>query len=134
MSLPPTLVPELESLVGAEHVISDPEQVRVYDCDGLTGWRATPAAVVLPRSTGEVQAVVRACARDHVPFVARGAGTGLSGGALPVAEGIVIALTRMNDVLEVDLDSQRVVVQPGVTNLEVTAAVEADGLFYAPDP
>ncbi len=134
MSLPPTFVPELESLVGAEHVISDPEQVRVYDCDGLTGWRATPAAVVLPRSTDEVQAVVRACARDHVPFVARGAGTGLSGGALPVAEGIVIALTRMNDVLEVDLDSQRVVVQPGVTNLEVTAAVEADGLFYAPDP
>jgi glycolate oxidase len=134
MSLPPTLVPELESLVGAEHVISDPEQVRVYDCDGLTGWRATPAAVVLPRSTDEVQGVVRACARDHVPFVARGAGTGLSGGALPVAEGIVIALTRMNEVIEVDLDSQRVVVQPGVTNLEVTAAVEADGLFYAPDP
>ncbi len=134
MGLPPALLPELEATLGAEHVVSEPEQVRVYDCDGLTGWRTTPAAVVLPASTEEVQAVVRACARDGVPFVARGAGTGLSGGALPVADGIVIALTRMNAILEVDVDSQRVVVQPGVTNLEVTAAVEADGLFYAPDP
>ncbi|MDH4177872.1 MAG: FAD-binding protein [Thermoleophilia bacterium] len=134
MSLPPDLIGELETQVGPEHVIVEPEQLRVYDCDGLTGWRATPSAVVLPASTGEVQGVLRACSRASVPWVARGAGTGLSGGALPVAEGIVIALTRMDAILEVDLGSQRVVVQPGVTNLDVTRAVEADGFFYAPDP
>ena len=134
MSLPPDLIGELETQVGQEHVIVEPEQLRVYDCDGLTGWRATPSAVVLPASTGEVQGVLRACSRASVPWVARGAGTGLSGGALPVAEGIVIALTRMDAILEVDLGSQRVVVQPGVTNLDVTRAVEADGFFYAPDP
>ena len=134
MSLPPAVGAALEAAVGPEHVLTDPEQLRVYDCDGLTGWRAQPACVVLPGSTGEVQGVVRACLAGGVPFVARGAGTGLSGGALPVADGVVISVTRMDRVLEIDLDSQRVVVQPGVTNLDVTRAVEADGLFYAPDP
>jgi len=134
MSLPPPLVTELRRAVGAEHVLCEPEQLRTYDCDGLTGWRATPAAVVLPGSAAEVQDVVRLCAREGIPFVARGAGTGLSGGALPVAEGIVISLTRMNRILAVDLDSQRVVVEPGVPNLEVTRAVAAHGYFYAPDP
>ena len=93
-----------------------------------------PELVVLPGSTAEVQGVVRICAREGVPFVARGAGTGLSGGALPVAEGIVISLARMNRILEIDLDSQRVVVEPGVANLDVTRAVAPDGFFYAPDP
>ena len=93
-----------------------------------------PAAVCLPETTEQVQAVVRACAAHGIPFVARGAGTGLSGGALPVAEGVVISLARMNRVLDVDLDSQRIVVQPGVTNLQVTEAVAAHGLYYAPDP
>ncbi len=134
MSLPPAVVAALEAAVGPEHVLTDPEQLRVYDCDGLTGWRAQPACVVLPGSTAEVQSVVHACLAGGVPFVARGAGTGLSGGALPVADGVVISVTRMDRVLEVDLDSQRVVVQPGVTNLDVTRAVDADGLFYAPDP
>ena len=78
--------------------------------------------------------MLRLCAQREIPFVARGAGTGLSGGALPVAGGIVVSLARMNRVLEIDLDSQRVVVEPGVTNLEVTRAVEADGFYYAPDP
>ena len=90
--------------------------------------------VVLPVSTDEVQSVVQACVAAGIPFVARGAGTGLSGGALPVTDGIVISLSRMDHILEIDLDSQRVVVEPGVTNLDVTRAVEADGLFYAPDP
>ena len=115
-------------------MITEPEQLRVYDCDGLTGWRAMPELVVLPGSTAEVQGVVRICAREGLPFVARGAGTGLSGGALPVAEGIVISLARMNRILEVDLESQRVVVEPGVTNLDVTRAVAPTGFFYAPDP
>ena len=127
--------PSSAGVVGADHVITEPEQLRTYECDGLTGWRATPGARRRSRrSTAEVQAVVRLCARDGVPFVARGAGTGLSGGALPVADGIVISLARMNRILEIDLASQRVVVEPGVTNLDVTRAVAADGFFYAPDP
>ena len=93
-----------------------------------------PALVVLPGTTEEVQAVLRACHGQGVPFVARGAGTGLSGGALPVAEGIVISLARLDRILEIDLDRARVVVQPGVTNLAVTQAVIGEGFYYAPDP
>ena len=121
-------------MLGAEHVITEPEQLRVYECDGLTGHRAIPELVALPASTEEVQAVVRACHRDRIPFVARGAGTGLSGGATPLAGGVVISLARMNRILEIDLGSQRIVVEPGVANLEVTRAVANDGYFYAPDP
>ncbi len=134
MALSPSVARELRAVLGADHVISEPEQLRVYDCDGLTGWRSQPGLVVLPGSTEEVQAVVRLCARERLPFVARGAGTGLSGGALPVADGIVISLARMKRILEVDLESHRVVVQPGVSNLDVTRAVSAHGFFYAPDP
>jgi glycolate oxidase len=134
MGLTPDFHAALVDAVGTGFVISDADQLRVYDCDGLTGWRAQPACVVLPASTEEVRSVVQACRDAGIPFVARGAGTGLSGGALPVVDGIVISLSRMDRVLEIDVDSQRVVVQPGVTNLDVTRAVEADGLFYAPDP
>jgi len=128
------VIRELEAALGPEHVIREPEQLRVYECDGLTGYRAIPELVCLPGSAEEVQVVVRACAREEIPWVARGAGTGLSGGAAPVADGLVISLARMNRVLDVDLGSQRVVVQPGVTNLDVTRAVAAEGFFYAPDP
>ena len=134
MALPAVLVSELQGALGPGHVITEPEQLRVYECDGLTGHRAVPELVVLPDSTEEVQAVLRACSREHVPFVARGAGTGLSGGATPVAGGVVVSLARMNRILEIDLESQRVVVEPGVANLDVTRAVSADGFFYAPDP
>ena len=134
MPLPAGFVDDLRSSLGAAFVLTEPEQLATYDCDGLTGWRAQPAAVVLPGSTEDVQAVLRLCTRDSVPFVARGAGTGLSGGALPVADGIVVSVARMNRILEIDLESERVVVQPGVTNLDVTRAVSADGYFYAPDP
>ena len=115
-------------------MITEPEQLRVYECDGLTGHRAVPELVVLPGSTAEVQTVVRACYRERVPFVARGAGTGLSGGATPLAGGVVVSLARMNRIIEIDLGSQRVVVEPGVANLDVTRAVAAEGFFYAPDP
>jgi glycolate dehydrogenase FAD-linked subunit len=127
-------VDELRAVVGAEHVVTEHEQLRVYECDGLTGHRAVPELVVLPSSTEDVQAVVRACTRESVPFVARGAGTGLSGGATPMAGGVVVSLARMNRILEIDLDSQRMVVEPGVANLDVTRAVAAEGFFYAPDP
>jgi glycolate oxidase len=125
---------ELWNALGGRYVITEPEQLRVYECDGLTGHRAMPELVVLPGSTEEVQTVVRACHREGVPFVARGAGTGLSGGATPVAGGVVVSLARMTRILEVDLESQRVVVEPGVANLDVTAAVADAGFFYAPDP
>jgi glycolate oxidase len=121
-------------VLGAGGVIREPEQLRTYECDGLTGHRVVPALVVLPASTEEVQGVVRLCARDRVPFVARGAGTGLSGGALPVADGVVVSLSRMDRILEVDLEGARVTLQPGVTNLAVTEAVAPHGFYYAPDP
>ena len=129
------LAPELvERFAAAADIIREPEQLRTYECDGLTGRRVIPALVALPADTAEVQAVVRICNDASVPFVARGAGTGLSGGALPVAEGIVISLARMNRFLSVDVDRGEVVVEPGVTNLDVTRAVSADGFYYAPDP
>src|SRR6476619_7434912 len=134
MSLSAAVLAEISAVVGDRQVITEPEQLRTYNCDGLTGWRAMPELVALPGSTAEVQGVVRICAREALPFVARGAGTGLSGGALPVVEGIVISLARMNRILEVDLESQRVKVEPGVTNLDVTRAVASAGFFYAPDP
>jgi glycolate oxidase len=134
VGLSPAFTADVERALRPGQVIREPEQLRTYECDGLTGHRVIPGLVVLAESTADVQALVRACNAHEVPFVARGAGTGLSGGALPVAEGIVISLARMKRVLEVDLDAQRVTVEPGVTNLEVTAAVGAHGFYYAPDP
>jgi glycolate dehydrogenase FAD-linked subunit len=134
MSLDAAFVREVEAVLRPDGIIREPEQLKTYECDGLTGHRALPALVVLPESTEGVQAIVGSCDRYGIPFVARGAGTGLSGGAVPVAGGIVISLARMNRILEIDLDSARVTVQPGVTNLAVTQAVSAEGYYYAPDP
>jgi glycolate oxidase len=125
---------ELSRLLAADQLITHPEQLRTYECDGLTGRRVVPALVVLPESAEQVQAVVRACNEHSVPFVARGAGSGLSGGALPVADGVVISLARMTRIVSVDVERGEIVVEPGVTNLEVTKAVAADGFYYAPDP
>jgi glycolate oxidase len=124
----------LESLLGPGGVVSSPVELRTYECDGLASHRVTPRLVVLPESTPQVQAVVRLCHDEGVPFVARGAGTGLSGGALPVAEGVLVALTRMRRILEIDAPNRLVVVEPGVTNLAVSQAVADRSLFYAPDP
>ena len=134
LALPEAFREAVERQFAAGAVISELDQLRTYECDALTGHRAIPELVVLPETVEQVQGVVASCHRHGVPFVARGAGTGLSGGALPVAGGVVIALVRLNRVLEVDLDRGRVVVEPGVTNLDVTRAVEAEGFFYAPDP
>ena len=124
----------LARFAAATEVIREPEQLRTYECDGLTGHRVVPALVALPGTVAEVQAVVRICNEERLPFVARGAGTGLSGGALPVAEGIVISLARMTRILEIDIERGQVVVEPGVTNLDVTRAVAGEGFYYAPDP
>jgi glycolate oxidase len=125
---------ELRGVVGADYVLHEPHQLLTYECDALPHLRETPSAVVLPASAAEVQGVVRLCARSRIPFVARGHGTGLSGGALPTKGGVVIALSRLNRVLDVDLDNQRVTVEPGVTNLEITKQVAPFGYYYAPDP
>ena len=125
---------ELRQICGAEAVLHEPLQVLTYECDALPHLRQTPAVVVLPTTADQVQAVVRSCARAAIPFVARGHGTGLSGGALPVPDGIVISLARLNRVLEIDIPNRRVVVEPGVTNLEITRQVAPYGYYYAPDP
>src|SRR6266699_2489355 len=124
----------LDRFAAVTETIREPEQLRTYECDGLTGRRVVPSLVALPGSVDEVQAVVRLCNEERIPFVARGAGTGLSGGALPVAEGVVIALSRLDRVLDVDIPNQRVTVEPGVTNLEITRRVAPFGYYYAPDP
>ena len=129
-----TLLRRFRDAVGERGLITAPEDLRTYECDGLTNFRVLPEAVLLPTATEQVQAIVRACHDSGTPFVARGSGTGLSGGAVPVAGGIVISLARMNRILEVDLDNARVTVEPGVINASVTAAVAAAQYFYAPDP
>jgi glycolate oxidase len=134
MPLPGPFRDAVVRALGPDAVVREPAQLRTYECDALTGHRAVPELVALPETASEVQAVVRLCHEHRVPFVARGAGTGLSGGALPVADGIVISLARLSRVLEIDLERGRVTVEPGVTNLEITRAVAAEGFFYAPDP
>jgi glycolate oxidase len=125
---------ELRRICGGEAVLHEPLQLLTYECDALTHLRQSPAAVVLPQSAAQVQAIVRLCARESIPFVARGHGTGLSGGALPVAGAIVISLARLNRVLSIDIPNRRVTVEPGVTNLEITRQVAPFGYYYAPDP
>ena len=125
---------ELRGIVGNSGVLDDALELLTYECDALPHLRQTPAAVALPSSAAEVQAIVRLCARAGVPFVARGHGTGLSGGALPVAGGLVIAMARLNRILDVDIANQRMTVEPGVTNLDITKHVAPFGYYYAPDP
>ena len=128
------LVPRLRDICGAGNVITDPLELRTYECDGLTSHRSVPALVVLPATAGEVAAIVTECAAAGVPFVARGSGTGLSGGALPRQDGVLIVMSRMRAIVEIDAVSRRAVVEPGVTNLSVSKAAAPFGLFYAPDP
>jgi glycolate oxidase len=127
------LIGELRRLCGDEHVVTERRSLRTYESDGLLQYAAVPRAAVLPGSGEEVAAVVRACHTAGVPWVARGSGSGLSGGALPVEEGVLIVLSRMRRILEVDVPNQRVVCEPGVTNIAISAAV-GPSHFYPPDP
>ena len=128
------IIRDFEAALGKDAVIKRKEELLTYECDGLTSYRQRPALVVLPRTTEEVSAAVKLCDRHNLPWVARGAGTGLSGGALPIQEGVLIVMARMNQILSVDLDNLQVVVQPGVINNWVTQAVSGKGFYYAPDP
>ncbi|HKS49771.1 MAG TPA: FAD-linked oxidase C-terminal domain-containing protein [Amycolatopsis sp.] len=128
------LADHLRAVLGADAVIDDHQRLRTYECDGLAHYKAVPALAVLPDDTAGIVETVRACARAGVPFVARGSGTGLSGGALPRTDGVLIVTSRLWNILEIDPANQRAVLQPGVINLDVTRAAKAYGYYYAPDP
>ncbi|MDQ0381325.1 FAD-linked oxidase C-terminal domain-containing protein [Amycolatopsis thermophila] len=128
------LAQRLRTALGPDAVIDDHQRLRTYECDGLAHYKVTPALVVLPGDAAGVATTVRACAEAGVPFVARGSGTGLSGGALPHADGVLIVTSRLRRIVEIDPASQRAVVEPGVINLDITTAAAADGYYYAPDP
>ena len=132
--VPQQVIERFEAIVGGAHCISDPDQLLTYECDALTSFHAKPGLVVLPASTDEVVAVVKLARELDMPVVPRGSGTGLSGGALPVPGCVVLGLSRMKRILEVDLDNQFVRVEPGVINLEITKRISPHGYYYAPDP
>ena len=129
-----TFLAELERIVGHDGIVRDAAELLTYESDALTRLRARAAVAVLPDTAAKVQQVVRLCHGAEVPFVARGHGTGLSGGALPVADGVLIVLTRLNKILAVDIANQRITVEPGVMNLDVSREVAPFGYYYAPDP
>ncbi|MDQ6700310.1 MAG: FAD-binding protein, partial [Acidobacteriota bacterium] len=123
----------LIKLLGPRGYLDRPDDLKLYEYDGSVD-KARPDMVVFPRSTEDVSAIAKITNEHNIPIVGRGAGTGLSGGAIPRARGIVIGFARMNRILEIDLENERAVVQPGVVNLDVTLAVQGEGYFYAPDP
>ncbi|MFZ0657538.1 MAG: FAD-binding protein, partial [Candidatus Binataceae bacterium] len=133
-SLDSGVIDELRAIVGARAIVSHPSELKVYECDGWTIEKSAPDLLVMPRTTEETSAILAALWRRKIAFVPRGAGTGLSGGALPVEAPVMICTSRMNRILAIDLASRRVEVESGVVNLHVTNAVRDTGFFYAPDP
>jgi glycolate dehydrogenase FAD-linked subunit len=129
-----TIAAELSRIVPGEGVIVSADARRAYETDGLTAYRQSPLLVVLPSTTVQVAAVLRYCRDNRIKVVPRGAGTSLSGGALPLADGIVLGLGKFNRIIEIDYDNRCAVVQPGVTNLGISNAVQHAGFYYAPDP
>ena len=129
------IITQLRKILADEgSVIADPIRLKPYETDGLSSCRQPPLVVVLPKTTEQVAAILRFCGTQGIRVVPRGAGTSLSGGALPLADAVVIGLMRMNEILEINFADRFAVVQPGVTNLAISKAVEGRGFFYAPDP
>ncbi|MBV8885193.1 MAG: glycolate oxidase subunit GlcD [Chroococcidiopsidaceae cyanobacterium CP_BM_RX_35] len=128
------IVKQFAAVVGKNGVVQRREELLTYECDGLTSYRQRPAVVVLPTTTAQVADIVKICDRANIPFIARGAGTGLSGGALPVEDCVLIVTALMQQILDIDLENQLVIVQPGAINNWVTQAVSGAGFYYAPDP
>jgi glycolate oxidase len=128
------IIRDLRGLVAGDGVIADRDGLKTYESDGLTAYRQPPMVVVLPETKEEVARILAYCGDAGIKVVPRGAGTSLSGGALPLADGVMIGLGKFNRVLDIDLDNRCAVVQPGVTNLAITEAVAGDGFYYAPDP
>ncbi len=134
MARRPAIVAALRQIVPGEGVIDSEAERRAYDCDALTAYRQLPLVVVAPQTTAQVVAILRYCSQHGIKVVPRGAGTSLSGGALPLEDGVLLSMSRFNRILDVDIANRCVVVQPGVTNLGVTHAVQDQGFYYAPDP
>jgi glycolate oxidase len=128
------IIKAMQSIVSGEGVISDADELRAYDHDGLMAYKAQPLIVVLPETTNQVSAILKYCHDNNVKIVPRGAGTGLSGGALPLADGITLGLGKFKKILDIDFANRTAIVQPGVTNLAITEAVRHAGYYYAPDP
>src|SRR5262249_42448711 len=132
--LSPNLLDALADIVGRDALVARPGEARVYECDGWTMAKQVPEVVVLPSTTEQVAAVARILHRNRIAFVPRGAGTGLSGGCLPLDAPVMICTSRLKRIVEIDLVNRRAVVEAGVVNLAVTRAVAPHGLLYAPDP
>src|SRR5574338_1634935 len=128
------IVAALRSIGPGEGVIAAEREMRAYETDGLTAYKQLPMVVVLPETTEQVAEVLRYCFDNGVRVVPRGAGTSLSGGALPLADGVLLGMAKFNRILDIDYDNRCVVVQPGVTNLGISHAVAGAGFYYAPDP
>src|SRR3712207_4120790 len=128
------IVAALRAIVPGEGIIDSAAELRPYKTDALTAYRQTPLVVVLPETTAQVSAVLRWCSEHQVKVVPRGAGTSLSGGALPLADGVLLGLGKFKKILDVDFENRTATVQPGVTNLGISAAVAHEGFYYAPDP
>jgi glycolate oxidase len=128
------IVAALRRIVPGEGVIATEDELRAYECDGLSAYRGMPMVVVLPSTVQEISAILRLCNEEKIKVVPRGSGTSLSGGSLPLVDGIVLGLGKLNRILEVDYENRTVTAQPGVTNLGITHAVEGRGFYYAPDP
>lgn len=128
------IIKQFEAILGKNGVVQRRDELLTYECDGLASYRQRPALVVLPKTTQQVAELVKICDQNQIPWIARGAGTGLSGGALPVKDCVLIVTALMKQILEIDLENQRIVVQPGIINNWVTQAVSGAGFYYAPDP
>jgi glycolate oxidase len=129
-----SLAERLRAICDQQHVLAEPEELKPYECDGLSAYRHVPLLVVLPDSAEQVQQVLQLCRDEGVPVIARGAGTGLSGGALPREDAVLLSLARFNKILGIDRVNARARVQPGVRNLAISEAAKPYGLYYAPDP
>ena len=133
-TLVPTVADRLRAIVGSDHVITQPDRLVAYESDGLTAYRVAPRAVVLPETTEQVSKVLEVLHGEGIDVIPRGAGTGLSGGALPTSDGVIVGTARMNRILSIDDQNRLATVQPGVINARLTKATEPYGLYYAPDP
>ena len=128
------IINKLKKIINPENVLSENEEMRPYETDALSAYKQMPLAVILPENTQEVSVVLKYCNKENIKVIPRGAGTGLSGGALPLQDAILLGLGKFNKILEIDFDNKCVVAQPGVTNLSITQSVQDKGFYYAPDP
>ena len=129
-----TVVENLKKIIKSENILDHEDQTRPFETDALTAYKQKPLAVVFPENTKEVSKILEFCNKERIKVVPRGAGTGLSGGSLPLADSILLCLGKFNKILEIDYKNRYVVAQPGVTNLSITEAVQDHGFYYAPDP